>query len=101
VTCGTLQLQLVLVSAAKKPRLAQVAASVVVSSLDIGSQNTEKPYAMPMQRWIASAAGGTSQRLKRGPAMVRSLAKNPGLAPAAADETTASGTPAMSVLSLS
>src|ERR1043165_1369271 len=29
---------------------------------------------MPMHRWMASAAGGTSQRLKPGPAMVRSLA---------------------------
>src|SRR5579862_4514936 len=27
---------------------------------------------MPMQRWIASAAGGASQRLKPGPAMIRS-----------------------------
>src|ERR1700744_1583712 len=32
---------------------------------------------MPMQRWIASAAGGTSHRLKLGLAMVRSRDKNP------------------------
>src|SRR5579862_517950 len=30
---------------------------------DSGSQNTLKPYAIPMHRWIARAAGGTSQRL--------------------------------------
>src|ERR1700730_12266307 len=33
---------------------------------------------MPIHRWMASAAGGTSQRLKAGPATVRSLVKNPG-----------------------
>ncbi len=43
-----------------------------------GSQNTEKPYAMPIHRWMARAAGGTSQRLKPGPAMVRSRARKPG-----------------------
>ena len=43
VTCGTLQLQLVLVSAAKKPSFAQVAASAPTTSLLIGNQNTEKP----------------------------------------------------------
>jgi hypothetical protein len=32
-----------------------------------GSQNTLNPYAIPMDRWIASAAGGTSHRLKPGP----------------------------------
>src|SRR4051812_16381890 len=31
-----------------------------------------------MHRWIASAAGGTSQRLKPGPAMMRSLSSRPG-----------------------
>src|SRR3546814_10365600 len=31
--------------------------------------------------WMARAAGGTSQRLKPGPAIVRSLSRNPGLAP--------------------
>jgi hypothetical protein len=53
-----------------------------------------------MHKWIANAAGGTSQRLNLGPAIVRSRAKNPGEAPVPADETAASGTPAMSVLSL-
>jgi hypothetical protein len=32
---------------------------------------------MPMQRWIASAAGGTSHRLKPGPATIRSLSRKP------------------------
>jgi hypothetical protein len=42
---------------------------------DNGSQNTLKPYAMPMQRWMHSAAGGTSHRLNPGPAIVRCLAR--------------------------
>jgi len=33
-----------------------------------------------MHRWIASAAGGTSQRLKPGPAMVRYFSKKSKLA---------------------
>ncbi|HUB88678.1 MAG TPA: hypothetical protein VMA74_03020 [Dyella sp.] len=61
----------------------------------IGSQNTEKPYAMPMHKWMAKAAGGTNQRLKRGPAMVRSLAKKPDAVPPDAD--TDSGTAVMFV----
>src|SRR5215472_4034000 len=36
---------------------------VMPMARDSGSQNTLNPYAMPMQRWMASAAGGTSQRL--------------------------------------
>src|SRR5208282_4402335 len=32
---------------------------------------------MPIHRWIASAAGGTSQRLNPGPAMIRSRSKKP------------------------
>jgi hypothetical protein len=46
--------------------------------LDNGSQNTEKPYAIPMHRWMARAEGGINQRLKPGPAIVLSRAKNPG-----------------------
>ncbi len=42
-----------------------------------GSQNTLKPYAMPMERWIASAAGGTSHRLKPGRATIRSRSRTP------------------------
>src|SRR6476660_9930263 len=38
-----------------------------------GSQKTLKPYAMPMHRCIASAAGGTSHRLNVGAAMIRSF----------------------------
>ena len=48
-----------------------------------------------MHRWIASAAGGTSHRLNVGPAMVRSLAKNPGALPLIAASPTP-GTLAMS-----
>src|SRR5262245_6343772 len=44
-----------------------------------GSQKTLTPYAMPIERWIASAAGGTSQRLYPVGAMIRSLAKRPGI----------------------
>src|ERR1700712_1647860 len=32
---------------------------------------------MPMQRWMARAAGGSSHRLKPGPAMVRSFDSQP------------------------
>src|SRR5262245_15829347 len=35
-----------------------------------GSQKTLKPYAIPMERWMASAAGGTSHRLNPGGAMM-------------------------------
>lgn len=63
---------------AQKPMSAgQAIDSVMPSAFDNGSQNTEKPYAMPMHRWIASAAGGTSQRLKPGPAIVCSLSRKP------------------------
>ena len=33
---------------------------------------------MPMQRWMHSAAGGTSQRLKPGLAMIRSRERSAG-----------------------
>src|ERR1700755_2786183 len=49
---------------------------------DSGSQNTLKPYAMPMHRWMQSAAGGTSQRLKPALAMMRSRSRMPGAVPA-------------------
>ena len=52
------------------------------SAFDSGNQNTLKPYAMPMQRWMHNAAGGTSQRLKPSEAIVRSLARSPVDAPA-------------------
>ena len=57
---------------------AQATGAVTPRALDSGNQNTEKPYAMPMHRWMASAAGGTSQRLKPGLAMMRSLDRNAG-----------------------
>src|SRR6185295_14115763 len=44
-----------------------------------GSQNTLNPYAIPMERWMASAAGGTSHRLKPGAAIVRSLSSRRGM----------------------
>src|SRR5262245_35059093 len=56
---------------------AQAIAVLPLIACDSGSQNTEKPYAMPMQRCIQSAAGGTSQRLNPAPAMIRSLASSP------------------------
>src|SRR6185503_5894515 len=55
----------------------QGTALLIPIARESGSQNTLKPYAMPMQRWIASAAGGTSQRLYPGPAMVRDLSSRP------------------------
>src|SRR5450432_3906314 len=72
------QLQLVVKSSAQNVMSLHSGAVVAPSAFDSGSQNTEKPYAMPMHKWMASAAGGTSQRLKPAPAMVRSLASRPG-----------------------
>ena len=54
-------------------------ASLMPSALDKGNQKTENPYAMPMHKWMAKAAGGTSQRLKPSPAMMRSLERKPGV----------------------
>src|SRR3569833_1508649 len=51
---------------------------VMPLALDSGSQNTEKPYAIPIHRRMARAAGGTRQRLNAGPATVRSMVKKPG-----------------------
>jgi hypothetical protein len=36
-------------------------------------------YTEPMQRWMATDAGGTSQRLNVGGAMMRSFDRNPGI----------------------
>jgi hypothetical protein len=41
-----------------------------------GPLNTENAYAWPIQRWTASAAGGTIQRENPGFAMVASFEKN-------------------------
>src|SRR4051812_49435793 len=58
------QSQLVVKSSATKLMSAgQAIGFETPSALLNGSQNTEKPYAMPMHRWMARAAGGTSQRL--------------------------------------
>jgi hypothetical protein len=45
------------------------------SALVSGNQNTEKPYAIPMHKWMHKAAGGTSQRLNPGRATMRSFAR--------------------------
>ena len=42
------------------------ALSVIPISRESGILKTENAYACPMQRWIASAAGGTRQRLNPG-----------------------------------
>src|SRR5512135_880113 len=42
-----------------------------------GNQNTLNPYDMPMDRCMASAAGGTSHRLNPGGTMMRSLDNRP------------------------
>src|ERR1700754_3426755 len=50
---------------------------VTPSARDSGRQNTLKQEAIPIQRWMQGAAGGTSQRLKPAVAMVRSLSRIP------------------------
>src|SRR5262245_32733855 len=46
---------------------------VMPIALRNGSQKTLNPYAMPMHKWIASAAGGTVHRLNAGVATIRSF----------------------------
>jgi hypothetical protein len=53
---------------------------VMPITLVSGPLNTLNAYAWPMQRWTASAAGGTSQRLKPGRATIRCFEKKPGRA---------------------
>src|SRR3954470_5457133 len=63
---ATSQSQLVVNRAFRRPEPAgQAGGFAPPMARDSGSQNTLKPYAMPMHRWIASAAGGTSQRLPK------------------------------------
>ncbi len=50
--------------------------AVPPTSCDIGILKTENAYTCPMHRWIASAAGGTRQRLNPGFAMDRSRSRN-------------------------
>jgi hypothetical protein len=46
-----------------------------MSALPSGFQKTLNPYAIPIDKWIANAAGGTSQRLKFAFAVMYSLDK--------------------------
>ncbi len=48
---------------------------LIPSSRVSGRLKTLNAYAWPMHRWMHSAAGGTNQRLNRGPATVRDLAQ--------------------------
>src|ERR1700692_1294359 len=74
------QSQVLLTARASRPISSGHLIEVVMPiAFESGSQKTEKPYAIPMQRWIARADGGISQRLKPGPAIVRSRAKKPGV----------------------
>ncbi len=75
---ATLQSQVVVTSASMIPALgAQATGLPPVSARLNGSQKTLNPYAMPMHRWIANAAGGTNHRLKPGGAMVRARDSRP------------------------
>jgi hypothetical protein len=55
--------------------------SAPISALPSGFQNTLKPYAMPIDKCTAKAAGGTNQRLKLAPAVMFSLDKNLAMLP--------------------
>src|ERR1044071_4621082 len=75
VTSLTRQSHAVVVRASRRDMSLHTTEWLMPSERDSGSQNTLKPYAMPMHRWIASAAGGTSQRLNPGLAMMRSRSR--------------------------
>src|ERR1700712_3593657 len=64
----TRQSQVVVTRAVITPMSGQAAAldRPTLSARERGSQNTARPQAMPMQRWMANADDGTSQRLKPG-----------------------------------
>src|SRR3954471_1258269 len=53
--------------------------SVMPRTLVSGSLKTLNAYACPMLRWMARAAGGTSQRLNPGFATMFSLDRNPAI----------------------
>src|SRR5262249_45883860 len=76
---ATRQLQVVVNNSLITEMLAQDGSAVPPIARESGSQNTENPYAMPMHRWMHSAAGGTSQRLKPAAAMMRSRSRMPTL----------------------
>src|SRR6516165_2845971 len=69
---ATRQSHVVVNSSAASVRSGQETDFSIPIARDSGSQNTLKPYAMPMQRWMQSAAGGTSQRLNPGLAIILS-----------------------------
>src|SRR5258708_10759806 len=52
---------------------------VIPRSRVIGRLNTLIEYTWPMQRWMARAAGGASQRLRPGSAIILSLSRIPGM----------------------
>src|SRR5882724_2752656 len=52
------QSHVVVKSALTSVRSGQATESFMPIAFDRGSQKTLKPYAMPIQRWMASAAGG-------------------------------------------
>src|SRR5580692_591634 len=78
---ATRQSQVVVNSSCISDMSGQALGAVSPMARDSGSQNTLNPYAMPIQRWMQSAAGGTSQRLKPAVAIVRSLSRMPAPAP--------------------
>src|SRR5580698_5370325 len=51
------QSQVVVNSSCASDMSGQALDAVIPSARDSGSQNTLQPYAMPMQRWMQSAAG--------------------------------------------
>src|SRR3989338_1921987 len=60
----TFQSQFVATARAQNPISSEQASGwEMPNALDRGNQKTLKPYAIPIDRWIASAAGGTSHRL--------------------------------------
>src|SRR5215471_18298728 len=81
---ATRQLQVVVNSSPASEMFAQDGSGVPPIARDSGSQNTLKPYAMPMHRWMHNAAGGTSQRLNPAAAMMRSRSSRPTRIPASA-----------------
>ena len=74
------QSQVVAVSVCRKlMETGHATGSVMPMARLSGSQKTLKPYAIPMERWMARAAGGTSHRLNPGFAMMRSLESKPAI----------------------
>src|SRR5580658_3373024 len=80
---ATRQLQVVVNSSLSSEMPLQASAGAPAIAPDSGNQNTLKPYAMPMHRWMHSAAGGTSQRLNPAFATVRSRSSRPAPPPPA------------------